>query len=205
VGRVARLVAAGAILSGLLGGCATLTDEEMAEKYPFRHKYAPRWDTNEVEYADASTVDKFGRNIRDGFIGIFNNFIQGLMSASQIGPWTGFIVQKGATVLGDVFGLLDANAVTEHVSNGVLSRQLLRFGSTAQHFPETMGAIHDTTFDSPNRTTLDYVGKEWFHTKVYGKPSGFSTLIMVVLADFIVRRHLPRRQEHLRDTRETRG
>lgn len=170
-----------------LVGCATVPREEFAEKYPLKAEYAPRWETNEVPYDEAPLKDKIGRNVRDGLVGISNNFVQAGLTWSTIGPWTGYVVQKVGTFAGDVVALVDDNEYTEHVFTGVLSRHLLRFGSTGQNFVNTMSAIHDTTFESEQRTTLDYVGDEPVHVKVYGKPSAVATLLAAAVADAIVR------------------
>ncbi len=177
-----------------LTGCQTLDRKTFEEKYPFKAKYSPRWDqTNEIPYEETAAVDKFGRNIRDGLTGIGQNFVQALMSFVSISPYTGFgpgtglMVQKLSTMGGDAFGLVDDNAYTRHVFLGFFSRQFLRFGSSAQRFTETLGGIQDTTFEGPKHTTMDYVGNETFHTKVYGRPSAVTALVGVLAVDLTVR------------------
>lgn len=164
-------------------GCAVADPE----KDKLRHAFLPRWDTNEVPYADAPLQDKIGRNIRDGIVGIIDDVAQGAFSVFLIGPTTGFIVQKLGTMGGDVVGLIDDNDYTEHVFKGILSRQFLKFGAQARTFTTSLGGIHTTTFHGPEFQILDYVGDETFHTKVYGAPSGITTLIGVVAADFLIR------------------
>jgi hypothetical protein len=175
------------LLPASLLGCQTIDRKTFEEKYPLRAKYSPRWETNEVPYDQAGPLDKAGRNVRDGLVGVFNNFVQGGFAAFSIMPWTGYVVQKMAIMGGDVFGLIDDNPYTEHVFLGVFSRQFLRFGSQARNFPETMGNIHDTTFDAPPLTTLDYVGPKTFHTKVYGAPSAVGAFGTVIVADWFIR------------------
>ena len=126
-------------------------------------------------------------NVRDGFLGIFDNFFQGIVAVSVTASTTGFVVQKLATIMGDLIGLLDDNAVSEHIAKGILSQQFLKFGSSARTYLETMGAIHGTTFEGPKFTLLDYVGNDTFHVKVYGKPSGLTTTGGILLADFFIR------------------
>lgn len=170
-----------------LHACKTLSYEEFQEKYPLRAKYAPRWETNEVDYEEAPLKDKIGRNFRDGLTGVVNNFVQAGFSGFTIAPTSGYIVQKGAVMVGDVIGLIDDNPVTEHVFLGIVSRQFLRFGSSGSDFLQTMGQIHDTTFEGERLTTLDYVGDKTFHTKAYGRPSAVATFGAAMVADLLVR------------------
>jgi hypothetical protein len=168
-------------------GCKTVPRDEFPDKYPLRAKYSPRWDTNETPLEEAGRVDRIGRNIRDGMVGVVNNWVQGGFTLMTISPTSGYIVQKGSIILGDVIGLLDDNEWTEHIFLGVISRQFLRFGTKAQEFTGTMGAIHDTTFDDPKHQTLDIVGPETFHVKVYGRPSALGAFGASAVADFVVR------------------
>lgn len=146
-----------------------------------------RWQTNEVPYEEAPLDDKIGRNIRDGLLGIIDNAFQGVFSGVVIVSQTGFITQKFVTFTGDVVGLVDDNAITEHVFKGILSKQLLKFGSRAQGMPRALGGIHETQFDAPRRTLDDYLGDRAFHVKAYSAPSGVVTLVGVIVGDLIVR------------------
>lgn len=189
LGKWSRIVMLLAVVfaSCVLTGCATIPRKEMEEKSPLRAKYSPRWDTNEVPYAEANAVNKGGRNFRDGFIGVINNFVQATFSLFTIAPTSGYVVQKTAIVTGDVIGLIDDNEITEHIFLGIISRQFLRFGTGVQDFSGTMGSIHDTTFDAPVLSTLDIVGPKMFHTKAYGKPSAIFTAVGVIGGDLLVR------------------
>lgn len=176
-------VLASCILAAALAGCTTLTPEE--NELP--SKFLPRWSTNEVHYDEAPAYEKVGRNIRDGLVGVIDDFAQGLFSLAQIGPMTGFIVQKLSTILGDVIGLLDDNPYSEHIFKGILSRQFLKFGSSASDFLETLGGIHGITINGPEHGILDYVGNETFHTEVYGQPSALTALVGIIVSDFVIR------------------
>lgn len=164
-------------------GCTTLDPEQNK----LRSRFLPRWETNEVPYEEAGPVEKVGRNVRDGTINMIDNFFQGGFAVFTIAPTSGYVVQKLAIVGGDVIGLIDDNEITEHVFKGIISRQFLKFGSTARDFPSTLGAIHSRTFDTEERGILDYVGNKTFHTEVYGAPGAIPTFVGVVLADFLIR------------------
>jgi hypothetical protein len=166
-----------------LGGCTTLDPE----KNRLRSKFLPRWETNEVPYEEAGAFEKAGRNVRDGLINFIDCYFQGAFATFTIAPTSGYIVQKLSIMGGDVIGLIDDNEITEHAFKGIISRQFLKFGSQARDFPATLGAIHSTTIDAPERGILDYVGDKTFHTEAYGAPSAITTLGGVVLADFIIR------------------
>lgn len=194
-GRFAPILAA-VLGMYVLTGCTTIPRSEFAEKSPLRAKYSPRWDTNEVDYdwkseenpsKGLNPIEKGGRNFRDGFIGVINNFVQATFAVFTISPTSGYVVEKTAIMTGDVIGLIDDNEITEHVFLGILSRQFLRFGTGVQDFSGTMGAIHDTNFDAPVLSTVDIVGPKMFHTKAYGKPSAIFTAVGVLGGDLIVR------------------
>lgn len=166
-------------------GCTTYDLDDQ----PLRAQFQPRWEVNEVAYEDeeVGTVERAGRNVRDGMTGIIDNWFQGIFAVATIAPFTGYSVQKIAIMLGDIVGLIDDNPWTEHVFKGILSRQLLRFGSGARNYLPTLSGIHQHTFEGPKFTVIDYVGNEAFHTKVYGRPSALATFFGIVAADFFIR------------------
>ena len=146
-----------------------------------------RWDLSEKPYDDAGLPEQIGRNVRDGLVGMVDSLFQGALSAVTIGsPYGGLLARKVATFGGDVIGVVDNNLVTEHVFKGVLSRQLLRFGSGGGGFAPAIGVIHDTQFAARTQVS-DYIGDEAFHTKAYVEPSALATLGAVVISDVIVR------------------
>ena len=147
-----------------------------------------RWELTEKAYADMNIAEKIGSNARKGFVGLIDSVAQGAFSAFAIGaPTGGFLARKLLTVAGDVVGLVDNNVATQHVTQGILSRQLLRFGSRAMGVPKALGNIHDTEFEAPAMKLEDYVGDETFHTKVYMEPCGLAMLVAVVVSDLLVR------------------
>ncbi len=166
-----------------LAACTTFDPKEN----PLKTKFLPRWETNEVPYDEVGRIEKVGRNARDGMTGIVDNLFTGGFAVATVGPTTGYIVQKMAIMLGDVIGLIDDNPWSEHIFKGIISRQLLKFGSQARSFSSSIAAIHQTTIEGPEYGILDYVGNETFHTKVYGHPSAVTTLMGVFVADFLVR------------------
>ncbi len=152
------------------------------------HDIELRWDHTEKAYGDMNIAEKIGSNARKGFVGLIDSVFQGAFSVAAIAsPYGGFLVSKLATVVGDVIGLVDNNVATKHVTQGILSRQLLRFGSGAKGMPKALGNIHDTEFDAPAMKLEDYIGDETFHTKAYMQPCGLATLVAVVVSDLVVR------------------
>ena len=178
-GRAALLLCLGMCL----GGCTTF------EPGKLWNNFHPRWKVNEVPYEDEEVglLEKSGRNVRDGLLGIVDNIFQGAFSIGLIAPFTGLVAQKVGTMAGDVIGLIDDNAYTEHVFKGILSRQFLKFGSTAQGFLPTLGKVHQVVLEGPEHSIADYIGNETFHTKVYGRPSAVTSLLGTMTADLIVR------------------
>lgn len=112
-----------------------------------------------------------------------------MSAVSLMNPGSGgVIVQKLSTFAGDLVGLIDNNMATRYVTNGVLSRHLLRFGASAIGAAEAVAFIHDTRWDAlPEMNFDDYVGDSYFHTKVYHTPSIVAGVVGVVVGDFIVR------------------
>ncbi|MCH8332906.1 hypothetical protein IIC65_03150 [Candidatus Sumerlaeota bacterium] len=172
-------------------GCATMDSEKTAQREQLAELfggYIPRWVTNEEPYEDARSYDKMGRNVRDGLIGFIDSYAQGLFAALALVSPGGFIVQKLSTMAGDVVGLIDDNALTEHVLKGIISRQFLKYGASARNFLTTLGSVHQTSFAGGDQPDVGaYVGDRTFHTEVYGYPSGVATLGAAILADFVVR------------------
>lgn len=169
----------------MFGGCTTYDPADQ----PMRAQFQPRWEVNEVPYEaeEVGTFERAGRNVRDGMVGIVDNWAQGAFSVFMILPVSGYSAEKLAIMLGDVIGLIDDNAYTEHVFKGIVSRQFLRFGSGARDFLPALSGLHQHTFEGPKFTVLDYVGPDTFHTKVYGRPSAVTVLLGVVTADFFIR------------------
>jgi len=167
----------------ILTGCTTFDPDDR----PLKTKYSPRWALNEVPYEEVNVFEKSGRNVRDGLTGIVDNLVQGVGSGFIIAGTTGYIVQKGSIMVGDVVGLLDDNAYSEHVFKGVISKQFLKLGSQAQGFIPALSGLHEHTFEGPKFTILDYVGPERFHTQVYGAPSGVGAFFGVVAGDILIR------------------
>lgn len=180
------------VMIAMLGlGCATLDSETSEQRKQFLESMGldiPRWQTNETPYEEARLYDRMGRNVRDGVIGFVDSYAQGLFAALALVSPGGFIVQKLSTMAGDVVGLIDDNALTEHVLKGIISRQFLKYGASARNFLTTLGSVHQTSFAGEDEPDLfAYVGDRTFHTEVYGNPSGLATLGAAILADFVVR------------------
>ncbi len=147
-----------------------------------------RWEHTEKAYGDMTIADKIGSNARKGFVGLIDSVAQGAFSAFAIGaPTGGFLARKVLTVAGDVVGLVDNNVATKHVTQGILSRQLLRFGTGAKGMPNALGNIHDTKFEAPALELEDYVGNQTFHTKAYIQPSALASVGAVVVSNLLVR------------------
>ncbi|MCZ6823002.1 MAG: hypothetical protein O7F10_08655, partial [Deltaproteobacteria bacterium] len=98
-----------------------------------------RWDQTEKAYGDMNIAEKIGSNARKGFVGLIDSVAQGAFSAFAIVWPSGFLGSKLATFAGDVIGLVDNNVATKHVTQGILSRQLLRFGVGAKRMPKALG------------------------------------------------------------------
>lgn len=180
--RIAMLLTAWIPLA-LATGCTTFNPDDK----PLKTKFSPRWAVNEVPYEEVAIYEKAGRNVRDGLTGIVDNLVQGVMGGFLVVGTTGYVVQKGALMVGDVIGLLDDTEYTEHVFKGVLSKQLLKFGSQANGLVPALSGIHEYTFEGPQRTILDYVGNDTFHNEVYWVPGGIPTLFGVLIGDILVR------------------
>ena len=147
-----------------------------------------RWEHAEKAYADMNIAEKAGSNVRKGVLGVVDSVAQGAFSVFAIAsPWGGALASKVGTFVGDVVGLVDNNIATQHVTRGILSRQLLRFGTRAKGLPKGLGTIHDTMFDPPDLELDDYIGKQTFHTKAYMEPSSLAALVAVLVSDVLVR------------------
>ena len=147
-----------------------------------------RWDHTEKAFEDMNIAQKIGSNARKGFVGLIDSVAQGAFSAFAIlTPAGGFLASKLMTVAGDVVGLVDNNIATQHVTQGILSRQLLRFGVGAKGMPKALGNIHDTEFEAPAMELEDFIGNQTFHTKAYMQPSALATLGAVVCSNLLVR------------------
>ena len=95
--------------------------------------------------------------------------------------------QKMATILGDLFGLIDDNTYSEHVFKGIFSKQLLKYGSAALTFESTLGQINGVALENSHSDIRAYVGNQAFHIEVYGAPSALVTLVAIFTADLLVR------------------
>jgi hypothetical protein len=147
-----------------------------------------RWDPPGPAYEDKSLPAKIGCNIRDGFVGVFDSLCQGLFSGVAIlSPWGGFTAKKVVTIVGDVVGLVDNNIATQYVFNGVLSRQLLRFGAGNTVIVNGLGVIHDTEYDGPQLPLEVYVDDRYFHHEAYYTPSALVMIGGVVVSDILIR------------------
>ncbi len=161
---------------------ATIPDSAQAQQVE------RRWEYDEKAYADMNMAEKAGSNVRKGMLGVFDSLAQGAFSVFAIAsPSGGSLARKVGTFVGDVVGLVDNNIATQHVTRGILSRQLLRFGTGAKGMPKGLGTIHDTKFDPPDLELDDYIGKQTFHTKAYMEPSALAALVAVLVSDVIVR------------------
>jgi hypothetical protein len=140
-----------------------------------------RWDTIEAS-------EQIPINVRDGLLEIIDSFANAIVSGfTLVSPRGGMVVRKASTIVGDVLGLLDNNPATKHVMQGILSRQLLRFGAGAAGVTRSLGVIHDTSFDGREIPLDDYVGDVYFHTRVYGEPSVVTMFGAVVISDVVAR------------------
>ena len=147
-----------------------------------------RWELEENPYDRMSMLEKCGSNLRMGVLGVIDSFANGLFSGFAIlTPAGGSLVSKLATIVGDVVGLVDNNPATKYVTQGILSRQLLRFGVGARGLHTKLGIIHDTEFMGKNLDNDAYLGDVAFHTEVYGHQSNLATLGTVILGDILIR------------------
>lgn len=147
----------------------------------------PRWEVNEVPYEEARMDEKIGRNIRDGLLGIIDNVAQGIFCIPVIASQTGFFTQKLVIFCGDVIGLVDDNPWSEHIFKGIISKQLLKFGSRARSMPRAIEGIHETRFEYVELGMEEYIGDKAFHGRAYIHPSAITTLGTVVIGDFLIR------------------
>jgi len=170
----------------IVGSFASLTLPDLAQAQEAER----RWERHaEPAYDDMNIAQKAGSNLRTGVLGLVDSVAQGFFSGFAIlSPWGGSLAKKVGTFVGDVVGLVDDNIVTEHVTRGILSRQLLRFGAGAgKGITKGLGVIHDTEFSGPEMTLDDYVGERYFHTRAYVEPSALAGVGAVVISNFIVR------------------
>ncbi len=147
-----------------------------------------RWELEERPYDQMGIPQKIGSNLRMGVLGVFDSFANGLFSAFAIvTPAGGSLVSKLATIVGDVVGLVDNNPATRHVTQGILSRQFLRFGVGARGLHTKLGIIHDTEFTGTNLDNDAFLGDRAFRPDVYTHQSAVVTLGTVVLGDILIR------------------
>ncbi len=147
-----------------------------------------RWELDEKPYDRMGMPEKIGSNLRMGVLGVFDSLANGLFSGFAIlTPAGGSLVSKLATIVGDVVGLVDNNPATKYVTQGILSRQLLRFGVGGKGLHTKLVVIHDTEFMGKNLDNDAYLGDVAFHTEVYGHQSNLATLGTVILGDILIR------------------
>ena len=148
-----------------------------------------RWERiQETPYDQMGIPEKVGTNVRRGLTGLVDSVAQGVFSGVTIAsPYGGFLVSKITTVVGDVVGLVDNNMVTEHVFQGILSRQLLRFGVGAKGITQGLGVIHDSEFTGQKLELDAYIGDQAFHTDAWKAPGGLVTLGAVIVSNFVIR------------------
>ncbi len=148
-----------------------------------------RWDLDEKPFAERSFPRKVVSNVRDGAVNLVDSLAQGVLSiVSLANPRSGgLLFQKVATLGGDIVGLVDNNVATQHLTKGIVSRQLLRFGAGAARVPHGIAFIHDTEFDVETLTAEDFVGDSMFHAQAYIQPSVLATICAIVVSDVIVR------------------
>jgi len=148
-----------------------------------------RWERIEVTpYDQMGIPEMVGTNVRRGLTGLVDSVMQGAFSGFRIlSPWGGFLVSKIFTVAGDLVGIVDNNIVTQHVFQGILSRQFLRFGVGAKGITDGLGVIHDTEFTGQELALDAYIGDETFHTDAWTAPGGIVTLGAVIGSNFVIR------------------
>ena len=147
-----------------------------------------RWELEEKPYDQMGIPEKVGSNLRRGVLGFVDSLANAFFSAVVIiSPYGGTLVSKLSTGVGDVVGLIDNNPATKYVTQGIISRQFLRFGSGAAKMTKAMGVIHDTEFKGGGLDLDDYVGDRTFHTKAYGHQSSLATIGTVILSDILIR------------------
>ncbi len=144
-----------------------------------------RWDHPD-NYDQLSLPGKIGTNVRDGAVNLVDSVGQGLVTGYSV-VLTGVALPKAATFVGDVVGLVDNNAVTKHVLNGVLSRHLLRLGIGSRGAPRAAAFIHDSEWDIQTASVDAYIGDTYFHPEPYAHPSIVGGLVGVIIGDIVVR------------------
>ena len=83
--------------------------------------------------------------------------------------------------------IIDHNFITQYVTQGILSRHLLRFGAGGKAMPANLGIIHDTEYDPLGLELKDYIEHRWFHTDAWVSSSILVTAGGVVISDLIIR------------------
>ena len=143
------------------------------------------WDLQETPYDQQTMAGKIGMNVRDGLVGVFDNFGQAFFGAFHL---TNGLFRKASTFAGDVAGLVDNNPLTERVLNGVLSRHLLRFGAGMMHVAGDVGVTHDASWNTPTASMSDFVGPGMYlHGEAYVNNSTLAGLGAVVISNVVVR------------------
>ncbi len=170
-----------------LFGCSTYDKREFAVQNPQAAARQTKWSVNEKPYEQCPWYEKGARNFRDGTIGLVDDTFVGIVSGQIIIARTGFLTQKVSVFFGDIVGLVDDNAVTEHVFKGILSRQFYRLGSRAGGMPRAVEALHEADWEYPEKSTFDYIGDKPFHHDIYFEPGAIPSVLGIAVGDFIVR------------------
>ena len=172
---VGKCVLGSALAVALVAGAAS----------PVSAQQSRAWDLEETPYEQRTLPAKIGTNVRDGLVGIFDNFGQAVFSAFHL---TNGLFRKASTFTGDVVGLVDNNPLTEQVLNGILSRHLLRFGSGMKHVAGDVGDTHDASWNTPTASMDDFVGPGvYLRVEAYANNSTLAGLGAVVISNGVVR------------------
>lgn len=165
------------------------------------------WDVEES--SDAPAAVRAARNVRDGVIGLADAFFDANTAVFGCFALAASQLFMGA---GDLVGLVDDNPVTQHVSQGVLSKQLAKVGylwhvAGAESLLGSHGleverwATGDVATLNPLLSEEDvaelegplpldplaFVGQSMFHADAYQPAAPFADLGAALLADAVLR------------------
>lgn len=173
-GKLLALTLAFALILGSVASPAVAADE-----------WDLRWRDPDPPYAEMSLPRKIVSNIRVGIVGFIDSIGQAAFSLFDI--WQGTVWTKAATFVGDIVAIVDHNFITQYVTQGIVSRHLLRFGAGGKGVTTRLGIIHDTEYDPLGLELKDYIEHRWFHTDAWVSPSILVTVGGIVISDLIVR------------------
>ena len=172
---VGRCVLGTALVVALVAGAAS----------PVFAQQSRSWDLKETPYEQRTLAMKIGTNVRDGTVGIVNNFGQAFFGGFHLANG---LFRKASTFVGDVAALVDNNPWTERVLNGVASRHLLRFGAGMMHVPGDVAHTHDASWKTPTASMDDFIAPgQYFRMEAYANNSTLAGLGAVALANVVVR------------------